>query len=384
MDVRLTALLSQARLSFSSFVTGLIVFGFLGGLSGLLDILPAAHADTTLNPLYRGAETTAMGGATVATATGEDAIFVNPAAMAGNTGFTFHLMPITAETSTDTISSVSDTLKAFHNLDPDSLDLLVGRDIYADAQIAPALMIPNFGVAYMVDQQVGLTSRNLALPQFTLGFQTTEALQFSYGVSVLPQSKRKKAPVDDLRVGIGYTFAWRRGGYYPLTVDQLVNMNQATFNSMMGGFQTASAADLGMQYIRTINPKLKLQWGAAYNQIGDLNFGDPTETQDANLSTGVAAIYKINALTTGTVEYDLQNLNENVEFQKKNHVGVKLGIPVFTLYAGLNETLFTYGASADFWLFKVTAASYAQEQDAFVGEDPQRRYLVSIDIKLDI
>jgi hypothetical protein len=343
-----------------------------------------ANADATLSPLYRGAATTAMGGATVATATDEDGIFVNPATMAGNKGFEFHLMPVTLETSTDTISSVSNTVKAFHNLDSNSLNVLVGRDIFANAQIAPALVIPNFGVSYVVDQQVGLTSRNLSLPQFNLGYQTTEALQFAYGVSVLPASKGKKDPVDDLRIGVGYTFAWRRGGFYPLSLNQLVNMSQSSLDSIIGGFQSASAPSIGAQYIRNINPRLKIQWGLAYDQIGDLNFGNPTETQDANLSTGVAAIYKFTPYTTGTFEYDLQNLNENVEFQKKNHLGVKLAVPLLTFYAGLNETLPTFGAAVDLWLLKLTVASYAQEQDALVGEDGQRRYLVSLDIKIGI
>jgi hypothetical protein len=366
VEVKRIALLSGAILSLNSL------------------LVSAALADTTLNPLYRDAEATAMGGATIATATGENAIFTNPAAMAGNTGFTFHLMPITAAVSTDTISSVSATVTAFHNLDSNSLNVLVGRDIFANVQVAPALEIPNFGVAYMVGQQVGLTSRNLSLPQFNLGYQTTEALQFAYGVSVLPQSKMKKDPTDDLRVGVGYTLAWRRGGYYPLSLEQLTTMSQANLDAIIGGFQTASAADLGVQYIHVVNPKLKIQWGAAYDQIGDLNFGDPTETQDANLQTGVAAVYKFTNYTTGTFEYDLQNLNENVEFQKKNHLGVKLGLPLLTFYAGLDETLPTFGASVDLWLFKVTAASYADEQDALVGEDPRRTYLVSLDIKLGI
>jgi len=371
--------MSRNSLGISAFWGALLSSGLALTLSG------SAFADSAgLNPLYRGAMTTAMGGATVATATDEDGLFVNPATMAGNKGFEFHLMPVTVETSTDTISSVSNTIKAFHNLDSDSLNVLVGRDIYANAQIAPALVLPNFGVAYMVDQQVGLTSRNLSLPQFALGYQTTEALQFSYGVSVLPASKGKKDPVDDLRIGVGYTFAWRRGGYYPLSLNQLVNMSQTEFNSIVGGFQTASAPDIGAQFIHNVNPRLKIQWGLAYNQIGDLNFGAPTETQDANLSTGVAAIYKFTPYTTGTFEYDLQNLNENVQFEQKNHIGVSLALPLLTFYAGLNEMLPTFGAAVDLWLLKLTVASYAQEQDALVGEDGQRRYLVSLDIKIGI
>jgi hypothetical protein len=353
---------------------------------------PSAQAKE-LSDLFQSPEVQAMGGAATANVEGADAIYLNPAAMAGNSAFSLQV-PIAVQGSSDLITAESQTLAAYHNLDSNSLNTLVGRDIYVRSEMAPSLLVPNFGISFLVDDQFALISRNQALPQFTLGYQTTNGVQFAWGMSILPQPMRHKkkkrgqpddTPEDDLRVGIGYTIMWRRGGYNLLSLSQLANASTTEIKSIIGSFQEASAADLGVQYIHRVNERFQLMSGIAFQQIGDLNFGPGTTTQDGDLSVGVAAKYKFDALVTGTLAYDLRDLNENVEFQRHNHVGTSLAFPLVTVFGGLSEgSLPSFGASVDVWLLKVTALSYIAEEDAFVGQDDQRRYLAQVTIKFSL
>jgi hypothetical protein len=344
---------------------------------------------TELRDLYQSPEIAAMGGAGTANAEGMDAVYMNPAAMAGNPGFSLQL-PLSLQASGDTVTGTSSTIQAFHNLDSNSLNALIGRDIYARSQFSPTILFPNFGVSFLVDDQFALLSRNLSLPQFTLGYQTTNGVQLAYGMSLLSEVRRRNNRKkdqdsdlkDDLRVGIGYTMMWRRGGYNLLSLSQLAGASTAEVKSIIGDYQEASAANLGVQYIHRFDNRFRFQWGAAYTQVGDLKFGPGTSQQDGDLSTGVALKYKVNPVLDTTLAYDLRNLNEDVEFQRHNHLGTSLKFPLVTVFAGLSEgSLPSYGASVDLWLFKVTALSYVEEEDALVGQDDQRRYLASVTVK---
>jgi hypothetical protein len=347
---------------------------------------------TELRDLYQSPSMEAMGGAGIADVEGTDAVYLNPAAMAGNPGFSLEV-PESIQASGDTVTGTSATIKAFHNFDSNSLNSLIGRDIYARSQFSPTILVPNFGISFLVDDEIGLMSRNQSLPQFNVGYQTTNGVQFAYGISLLPEGRQrnhkkkvKEAPLkDDLRVGISYSLMWRRGGYNLLSLSQIANASKAEITSIIGDYQEASAGSLGLQYIHRYDERFRFEWGAAYTQIGDLKFGPGTTQQDGDLSTGVAVKYRVNAVLDTTLAYDLKNLNEDVEFARHNHVGTSLKFPLFTVFAGLSEgSLPSYGASVDLWLLKFTALSYVEEEDTLVGQDDQRRYLAQVSIKFSL
>jgi hypothetical protein len=336
----------------------------------MIATLSSANA-TELRDLYQSPTMAAMGGAGIAIVDGVDAVYENPAAMAGNPGFSLEV-PLSVQTSTDTISGASDVVKAFHNLDSNSFNSLIGRDIYVHSQFSPAILVPNFGISFLVDDQFALLSRNLSL--------------LPEGRKRNHRKKQKDADLkDDLRVGVGYTMMWRRGGYNLLSLSQLANASTSEVRQIIGDYQEASAGTLGIQYLHHFDDRFRFQWGAAYTQIGDLKFGPGTTQQDGDLSTGVAIKYKVNPVFDTTLAYDLRNLNENVEFQRHNHLGTALNFPLFSVFAGLSEgSLPSFGASVDLWIIKVTALSYVEEEDALVGQDDQRRYLASVSIKLSL
>jgi hypothetical protein len=335
-----------------------------------------AHAVGELRDMFRGARATAMGGAFVAVADDEEAIFMNPAGMAGTKKTQIQFANVDIEGSTDIYTNLQKDANAFKKISIDSVNVLMGQNIYGHAQITPSFLTHNFGMAALVDDQIALRARNQALPQIELGYQFTNGFQFAYGQSVLG----KKQTLNDLRLGIGGKIMWRRGGYDVLSVPQLLNLNQNTLHDIAGSYGQGYGVDLGMQYIRTLNRFSTLQFGLAETDIGDTSFGSEADPQKNSLALGTAYIAKL-GLFRGTVALDFRHLTEDTDWKKKSHVGFELAGPMLAIYGGLNQMYLTYGVSVDFWLMKFSVVSYAEETDSLVFQDPERRYLVHMSFK---
>lgn len=330
-------------------------------------------------PLYRGARVMGMGGASVAFVNDEEAIFYNPAGLAGNRRFRLNYLAADLSASWDFVSAAQEGVAAFENLSGDSFNVLIGRNLYAQAQIVPSLVASNFGVAVIVDQQLGLTTFNQSYPQITLGYQTTNGIQLAYGVSVLGGGKRQKG---DLRIGVAGKLLWRRGGYYDLPLTGVLTI-QEDFSGIVGGFGRGMGLDLGMQYLRTVSDRLSLSGGAAFTDIGDTSFSSKATGIKNNLTLGVAAQY-VYGLSKFTLAYDYSHILSDIDWRKKNHLGLEVDLPLVDLYGGINQVGLTYGAAFDAWLFRITAFTYQEELGTLAKQNSARRYSARIALKFDL
>ena len=113
----------------------------------------SSAAGKEMKELYRGARAQAMGNAYVAVADDDEAIFYNPAGLAGQKRYSINYMVLNLEGSTDimTMASAGSTIR---NLNGDSLNLMMGKNIFGHAQLAPTLTMSNFGAALLVDEQI--------------------------------------------------------------------------------------------------------------------------------------------------------------------------------------------------------------------------------------
>lgn len=350
--------------------------------AGALASASRAAASGELVELYRGTRQTAMGNAFTAVADDEGAIFMNPAGLAGIDGSALHYGVFDLQLSSETISSIGDTMTAFSDFSADSFNVIMGQDIYARAQITPSLVTRNLGVALIVDQQVGLSVENPAIPAVDFRFQTTNGIQAAYGFSVL--GGRRRRATDDLRLGVGAKMLWRRGGLRRVPITQLLTANADTIGQLAGGFGSGWGLDLGLQYVRQVNRSFKLMAGAAFTDIGDIEFGDSgADPQRQNLSAGLAARFGLN-LVDVTVSFDQRHLFNESDWRKRTHFGAEVDLPLVDVYAGLNQMRLTYGAAFDLWLFRFTAARYTEETAAFATQDPVGRWMLRIALKMPL
>jgi hypothetical protein len=331
---------------------------------------------------YHGVKAQAMGNAVTAIVNDEEALYLNPAGLAGNKEYKFHYLVADMTASSDLVYSAiggaGGGLDSMMSSPEKMSDLVMGKNIYGEAQLTSTLMMPNMAIGIIGDQQISMTARNRALPKVTLGYQTTNGIQAAYGIVVGRGKKR-----GELKIGLAAKLLWRRGGYRDLPTTTVMNMSTEKLNQITGPFGRGFGADLGAQYSFKLNNKFSFSSGIVYTDIGDTSFDSGAMAIKGNLAFGLAGKYTYGQSGL-TVSYDYRHIRDETDWRKKNHLGLELQLPIMSLYGGVNQVYFTYGAGFDLWLFRITAMSYVEEHGSFVFQNPERRYSLRAALKFNL
>jgi hypothetical protein len=365
----------------------------LAAATGLLFVSLApertAEAFGGLQDLYMSPDMMMMGNAGVAVVEGHDSLFYNPAGLAGVQKTSFRAVSVDLQAPADILTTYKD-LSTLSSISPATINSLMGKDIYGEATINSSYVMPNFGFAVIADGQLAVMPKNKALPQLTLGDQTTSGVQVSYGMTITDFSgvgkrkkKKKGSSKHELRVGMGAKYLFRRGGYQNLTLSQILNMGLDEYHQIVGNYGQGYGFDSGFQYLYHVNQRVTLAAGASYMQMGGIGFNATASTLEADLTGGVAAKYEFPGISA-TLAYDCKHINMAVDPRLRNHIGLQLGIPLFTVAAGISEGYPTYGISTDLWAARVTALTYTEELGTLQGQDSQRRYMLRVSVGLGI
>ena len=321
-----------------------------------------------------------MGNAFVAVADDEQAIFYNPAGLAGAKKISLNLGAVDLDVSNELVDGYSELSKSLSNVGLSSINSFIGKQEYARATAASTLVLPGFGIAALYDQQIALRLKNLAFPQGQLGVQTTYGAQIGFGTSLL---KKRNASNGDLRIGVAAKMLYRAGGYQNLTLTQLVTLDTASITQNLTNFGIGYGVDTGLQYVRPFKKKFTLMGGLSLTDIGNTSFSTGADPIVSNLTLGVAGRYETKGFRA-TMAYDFAHVFDSADWRKKSHLGLELGLPVLSLYAGLNQVSFTYGAGIDLWLLKLMYVSYAEEQSSAAGLNAERRMMIHLALKVEI
>lgn len=347
----------------------------------------SAHAGVE-RELYRGIEPLAMGNAYIAIADDEHAIFYNPAGVASYTGMKLHYLALQTTVSEDAVN-LTNTLKELKDPKGSDLNRFMGQNIYGDATASAALTVPYFGIAALYDAQAALYAKNQIFPKIEYGFQRTSGVQAAFGFSTSQGRKRGYGKRNDnflseWRFGAAAKYLVRRGGYRILTPIELASMSSDQLKNLMGGQGSGYGADIGVQRFHRVTPRSTFHFGATYTNIGDVGFGGGADPVRSGVGAGIGWSQNL-GIGVATLAYDVRQINRHDDWRKKNHLGLRFSFPfLLDLYAGMNQSYFTYGASVDIWLLKVTAASYKEEIGPLIFQDPERRYALRIDLKFGL
>ena len=343
---------------------------------GLLAV-PSAYAGE-IREVYRNTEVQAMGGASIAVVEDEAALYLNPAGLAATKKIKIHLVTADIAFGSELLGFIPAATAAFNHLGPDTLNVLMGKRIYVQGQATPTFMMPNFAFGILLDQQLALYTVNRALPNFTLGYQTTNGAQAGYGVAIKPKGGGDRS---EIRLGFAGKMLFRRGGYRLVPVTELTALSQETIHRITGDFGQGFGVDLGAQYFFKVNKILTVSAGVVYRDIGDTNFGSGPDPIKGDLGYGLGARLNMGMLKI-TGDWDYSHLQDRTDWRKKNHFGLSFGLPFLSVFGGVDQVYLTYGAAVDVWLLRIAAASYAEELDSFVYQAPQRRWSLRVDFKL--
>ena len=358
-------------------------FSLLLLIGVVLQGVPCAWAGE-LRPLYRGARAMAMGNAFTAVADDEQAVWTNPAGLAGNQKYSLYWWVSDVSLSRDVIGAyTNNTITNTSKLSGDTLNSTMGLNFYGQGQFSPTLLMGPLGVGLIADDQISVVSANRALPQIELGYQQTMGIQVAYGYTL--GRKRPNSKGNELRMGVAGKMLWRRGGYNIVPLTDILGVSRDTLSQLSGNYTRGYGADLGFQGVRRVNKRWELFAGLAYTDIGGTSFANAETSHriEQNLKTGLAAKYHYGPSHI-LMSFDYQYLNAVTDWRKKTHLGLEVKIPVFSAFLGVNQVYLTYGGSFDIWIMKVTAASYKEELGSYVYQKPERRYVLRVSMNLDI
>ena len=141
--------------------------------------------------------------------------------------------------------------------------------------------------------------------------------------------------------------------------------------------------DLGTEYAYSSGRNL-LTAGFSILDVGDTQFKKTEGTgevpqQDMTINTGVA-FKQDYGIFDYTLSMDLRPLNSSIPFSRKFHMGMEVGIPLVTAYAGWSEGYVSYGASVKLWPVKLTAGFYGVEVGSKFREQEAKRLIVYLSL----
>lgn len=336
--------------------------------------------------LYQGVDPMAMGNAYVAIANDVHSIFYNPAGIAANEHYELHLISGDFHFAREIIT-LTDAIKDLKDPSGDKLNQIMGKNIYVQGAAQMSLVAPNFGVSAFYDAQGALYAANQALPKIEYGYQRTSGVQAVIGFSTLTGGKKGKGRknkefASEWRFGLGAKYLTRRGGYRLLPAAQLFSLDEDQILDIMGKKDSGYGFDFGVQRVQKMSDNFTAHWGLAFSNIGDIQLKNGPDPVKSILATGVGISTRWK-LANLTLAYDVRHLTRSDDFRKKSHLGTRLSTSFLDLYLGLNQHAYiTYGLAFDFWIIRVTLASYAEESGSFVKQDPERRYAFRLDFKL--
>ncbi len=345
---------------------------------GSTDFVPLVYGDEW-RPLYRGARAQAMGNAFVAVADDEQALFYNPAGLAGIKRFSFTVASANLDVSNDLINNYPTITNVLSSPSLTSLNTFLGKNLYARAEGMVAFTLPGFEIAGIYDQQVAIRLKNLAFPQGVLGSQTTDGVQAGFGFRVL-KLKRKKG---EWRVGLSAKVLWRAGGFQTPSLTQLLTLNSQSITSNISSIGIGYGMDLGSQFIYNFRKNIVFMSGLAFTDIGTTSFASAASPQLSNLTAGLAAKYTASDMIL-TFAYDYAHLlDSTMDWTRKLHMGLELKFPVVSLSIGMSALSLTYGVSLDFWLLRASYVVYSEDQATVSNVDSEARTMASVMMKFD-
>ena len=345
--------------------------------------LDAAAWAEPLPLFYEGVRPLGMGGAFTAVADDENAMFYNPAGLNSIKGYgRFELLNPLVALSTNTVEFARDiqdvadaqTDAQQATLATDLLQKWLGEHLHARTSVFPNLTFHNFGIGVLgqgvFDGEVHTPTGSNTL-QIRGGYDVAGLVSGAMGFSPLGASLQ-----------LGATAKYVRRGLLDqsYTANDLVQQDGIDLDRDLkkgSGFGVDAGVILSFPIL--FNPAV----GVTVQNIGDIDLDDAgTLEQQINAGLALRPPFPFGSLILALDMVDVTgNIGSDQDKAKRLHAGAEYRFPrVLALRAGLNQGYYTAGATVDFWILKMAAATYAEEVGAFAGQRADRRYVVQVSL----
>ena len=163
----------------------------------------------------------------------------------------------------------------------------------------------------------------------------------------------------------------------------IIGGNKFDLNTFAGSYNMGVGFDTGVLAHYPFSDSLKLNFGAAFIDIGTTKYGASAAAQKGEFNVGTSLKYDP-GIVSALFSYEYSNVFNSIDILAKQHFGFELGFPFVTGFAGFNQVYYTYGGAVDLWAVRVVAVSYGTEQATYVRQSPSRRYLLRLEMKFEL
>tara|TARA_Y100001954_G_scaffold129277_1_gene138428 strand:- start:2447 stop:3556 length:1110 start_codon:yes stop_codon:yes gene_type:complete len=318
--------------------------------------------------LVRSPKALLLGDAYTAVADDEYVLFYNPAALGFNKGIGITLANVD--------SSAPNLLKPVY---AKKLTTAVGTDVSALATnymglpinthlgLTPTAKMRNWAISFFVNHTTNFNLKNATHPVWGIDLVYDRGMilggafdfkllgmQNAFGLSIKAMNRR------------GFT-----GDFYllgPTLATKLLTGSKDldSIRQSLGdaSSKTAYGFDIGWMAKKSYG-KSELSLGASIMDVFDTQFTRYEGTRDLPnqemlINTGLAWSYS-STLFDYRLSFDIHPINETLEFMRRFHIGLNIGVPLVDVMFGWNGGYLSYGLSANALIGKVTIGLYGIE-----------------------
>lgn len=338
---------------------------------------------------YQSVRAGGMGNVRLLTGLYDENFFGNPARVTANPKWKVQLPDPTFETTTDTISAVSDLVSAGDDILTNVADK-TGTNLHGRIQTTfPGIYLPftkwSFGFAMIMSTQFDVTLRK----SFSINPQALTDVGPAFTVG------RKLLEDDRLSVGLTTHLTYRISSRESYSFVDLLQGSSLS-PSQSGGEGTHLDFDIGGTY------RLPWEWkefqftvGAAINNILDgkyknisfrpIDIGSLPRQQPRTYGFGASAerqsLWIFDDFIAALEFTDIGN-NPNGSLFRTVHLGSEVRWTRFRFRAGINQGYWAAGLGINLWILEIDAASYGEEMSLNVGGIEDRRVALRISLQI--
>lgn len=333
-----------------------------------------------------------MGDAFTAVNDDEFTLFYNPASLGRHKrDFTFN--PINPQLNGTNVLNDLDRFEDFPDEPVGVSEVLMDYPAHASVGIAPGFKLFNVGVTFLLNESYDVLLRNRAHPMLDLDLRSDRGILVGVGIPLGPSRLNSKSMSgSQTSLGLGVKYIERTGVRDtlalagPTVLDSLDQDELEKLIKTLGKVKGIGYGfDAGIEHVaRSGNSQFVI--GLAALDITTTNFSEESNEHKLQvadnrdqINLGMAAGQDFK-LFHYLFSADVRGLNEEMDFGKRLRFGAQVGIPGLRLMAGVNSGYYSYGATVDLALMKLTAGFYDVELGSQYKQTKSKRFVIYLSL----
>jgi hypothetical protein len=338
-----------------------------------------------------------MGDAYTSLADDDFTLFYNPAILARHKGFSFY--PLNPSLSATNILSDPDRFNDLGDEPTDFADAAFDFPVHIGIDYSPGFKMGRFGLTALVNYNTNFNLQNQVTPSLDVDHRFDRGFVMGYGFPLFGNYTTGSGG-EQLAFGLGVKYIQREAiyGSFNLTGYTLLDaLSQDEIDDILSALGKVNGSgwgvDMGLDYISSKGSQtfsMGLSLLDVYTILHTESNDEDLEVQDQPLVVNFGSAWEatVGAGFGVTVSADIKNLQEEMEFTRRLHLGLEVALsPALSLLGGLNSVdNYSYGLQLNTGLINFYAGFYNTEIGERVQQQESERvvvYFSLLDFKFD-